>query len=198
MNSPWILSNEVDTINSETGSSSYATSCIVFFKCFQMGAIVYRIRKFRSQGRKQKATPSEITVASVRELFQNNCSPSIPNASFQLSIACWKVHEIVEDVFYIFSTCFKIPRVWKTCVKKRTEIFRVLFISLREIRQIFIKTVFCDQCMFRINGVENKQNVRIWGTIRPMEHNPMVLNSLGIMTRCAISNERVIGPYFFW
>lgn len=49
--------------------------------------------------------------------------------------------------------------------------------------------------MFQINAVVNKQNGKTWGTERLMEHNQMGLNSFGAMTWCAISNERVIGPF---
>lgn len=51
--------------------------------------------------------------------------------------------------------------------------------------------------MLRINGVVNYQIEGICGVEHPNEHNPMVKNSTGVMTWCAISNERVIGPYLF-
>lgn len=51
--------------------------------------------------------------------------------------------------------------------------------------------------MFCINGVVNRQSRSFGGAERPDKHNPVVKNSPSIMTSCAISKERVLGPYCF-
>lgn len=47
-----------------------------------------------------------------------------------------------------------------------------------------------------MNVVASKQNMRIWGNQRPMEHIPTVLNSPGVMNWCVISDKSVIGSFF--
>lgn len=44
--------------------------------------------------------------------------------------------------------------------------------------------------MFKINGIVNKENIRIRGSQCLMEQNPTVLNSSGVTNWCTISNER--------
>lgn len=39
------------------------------------------------------------------------------------------------------------------------------------------------------------KNVRFWGTGRSMKHNPVVMNSLRVMSWCTISTECIIGPF---
>ena len=64
-------------------------------------------------------------------------------------------------------------------------------------KEYLAKVVFSDECIFRINGYVNKQNVRVWGKQRPIEGNQLTLNSSGVMVWCTISKYGVIGPYFF-
>ena len=59
------------------------------------------------------------------------------------------------------------------------------------------KVVFSDECIFRLNGSVSTQNVRIWGTERPVEGRQTFLHSPTIMVWCEISKEKFIGPYFF-
>ena len=59
------------------------------------------------------------------------------------------------------------------------------------------KIVFSDECIFRLNGSVNTQNVRIWGTKRPVEERQTLSHSPSIIVRCEISKGKVIGPYFF-
>ena len=57
--------------------------------------------------------------------------------------------------------------------------------------------MFSDECMFRVNGYVNKQNVRIWANERPSQVNEAPHNSPGIVIWCAISKTKIIGPFFF-
>ena len=57
--------------------------------------------------------------------------------------------------------------------------------------------MFSDECIFRLNCHVNKQNVRIWGNERPSEGNQVFMQSPKVMIWCAVTREKVIGPYFF-
>ena len=69
--------------------------------------------------------------------------------------------------------------------------------QMRNSADFLSRIVFSDECMFRVNGSVNTQNVRIWGTENPYSVHEEVMNSPGIMAWCAMSEDRIIGPYFF-
>ena len=63
--------------------------------------------------------------------------------------------------------------------------------------EYLLRIVFSDKCIFRLNGHVNKQSVRIWVKERPSEGNQVFMQSLKVMVWCAVTREKVIGPYFF-
>lgn len=46
-----------------------------------------------------------------------------------------------------------------------------------------------------MNGMVNRQNVKIWGTERSQEHNSGVMSSLSVMTWCPVSREEIMRPF---
>jgi hypothetical protein len=57
--------------------------------------------------------------------------------------------------------------------------------------------IFSDEATFHINGKVNRHNVRVWGTENPhvtLEHER---DSSKVNVFCAISKEKVYGPFFF-
>ena len=63
----------------------------------------------------------------------------------------------------------------------------------------FTKRIFfSDEATFSLDGQVNTQNVRIWGSEPPeMAYQTYSRNSPKINVFCAMSHNRVIGPYFF-
>ena len=59
------------------------------------------------------------------------------------------------------------------------------------------KIVFSDECTFRLNGIVNRQNVRIWGTEYPHVVNEVPGNGEKVTVWCAVSKYKAIGPCFF-
>ena len=57
--------------------------------------------------------------------------------------------------------------------------------------------VFSDECIFRLKGSVNTQNVRMWGKKRPVEGRQTFSHSPSTMVWFEISKEKVIGLYFF-
>lgn len=53
----------------------------------------------------------------------------------------------------------------------------------------------CNERVFCINGVVNKQNVKVWGVGRPDAHSLVFMRSPGVMKWWAIWNDCVIGHY---
>ncbi len=59
------------------------------------------------------------------------------------------------------------------------------------------KIVFSEECTFRFNGTVNRQNVRIWGTECSHVVNHVPRHGEKVTVWCAVSKDRVTGPYFF-
>lgn len=54
-----------------------------------------------------------------------------------------------------------------------------------------------DESIFRLEATVNNQNAKIWGTECPIERKQTFPHILGIIVKYPISEEKVIGPYFF-
>ena len=59
------------------------------------------------------------------------------------------------------------------------------------------KIVLDDECVFCSNGSVNTQNVRIWGTERPIQERQALNHSSSLTVWCRISKDKVVGRCFF-
>ena len=57
--------------------------------------------------------------------------------------------------------------------------------------------IFSDEATFHLSGKVNRHNVHIWGTENPRVVVQNVRDSPRTNVFCAISNEKVYGPFFF-
>ena len=57
--------------------------------------------------------------------------------------------------------------------------------------------IFSDEATFRLSGMVNRHNVRIWGTENPRVVIEDVRDSPKVNVFCAISSEKVYGPFLF-
>ena len=54
-----------------------------------------------------------------------------------------------------------------------------------------------DETMFSLNGFVNKQNCRYWAPKNPRQLHEQPVHSPQLVVWCAISEQGIIGPYFF-
>jgi hypothetical protein len=59
------------------------------------------------------------------------------------------------------------------------------------------KLIFSDEATFHLHGKVNRHNVRIWGTENPHSTIGHIRNSPKLNVFCAMSKEKVYGPYSF-
>jgi len=59
------------------------------------------------------------------------------------------------------------------------------------------KIFYSDECSISLSGGVNKQNCRVWGSERPQVVYEVPQGAESIMVWCAISENGIIGPYFF-
>ncbi len=137
-------------------------------------------------------------VQQVQDLFSNHPRTSIRNASEQIGISTAWIHRIFRRRFFLFP--YKLQNSQQlTPVHKRNRMdFAEHCRTQSESCEYYLsKIVFSDECTFRLNGIVNRQNVRIWGTECPNVMNEVPRYGEKVIVWCAVSKYRVIGPYFF-
>ena len=141
---------------------------------------------------------SEQTVEQVRLMFQDQPQLSIREAASVLDISTATVHRILRKCLFMYPYRLQNFHGLQNSDKiKRLQFARHCQNQPEGYSEYLSKIVFSDECIFRLNGSVNKQNVRIWGTERPTDGNQSFMNSPSVMVWCAIGKEKVIGPYFF-
>ena len=59
------------------------------------------------------------------------------------------------------------------------------------------KVEFSDEATFHVSGAVNRRNVKIWGSENPHAYVEHQHDSPKVNVFCAISSEKVYGPFFF-
>ena len=113
---------------------------------------------------------SEVTIEQVRLVFENQSCLSVRAASSTFQVSHTTVHRILRRCVFLYP--YKVQNFHG--LRSSSKVKRLLFARHcqnhpRGYSKYLSKIVFSDEWIFRINGSENKQNVRIWGTERPNE-----------------------------
>ena len=141
--------------------------------------------------------PSEETVNRITEAYQRSSCKSTTRASLDLGIAQ--------------STMWRILRKRLRCKSYRLQLYQALSENDKDVRLNFCiemqerfavdgftdSLTFSDEATFHLSGKVNRHNVCIWGTENPCIVVQNVLDSPKVNVFCAISNEKVYGPFFF-
>lgn len=106
-------------------------------------------------------------------------------------------HEIVNCWF---RWSWKIFKPWLEEIDKNgLQLLRSVHQNGVDNQHTYQKIVIFDECIFRMNGVANNNNLRIGATFRLKEDNPMVMNSPDVMKFRAVSKEGIKRPVcFYW
>jgi len=59
------------------------------------------------------------------------------------------------------------------------------------------KVQFSDEVTFHVSGAVNRRHVRIWGSENPHAYVEHLRDSPKVNVFCAISIQKVYGPFFF-
>ena len=79
---------------------------------------------------------------------------------------------------------------------KRRDFFEEMQLKME--KNYFIeRLIFCDEATFHISGKVNVHNVRNWGTEQPHAQIEHQRESPEVNVFCAVSCEKVHGPFFF-
>jgi len=81
--------------------------------------------------------------------------------------------------------------------EKRLEFCEFVLHKEAEEENFLSHLIFSDEATFHISGKVNRHNVRIWGLEKPHEVVEHQRDSPKVNVFCAVSIEKVYGPYFF-
>jgi hypothetical protein len=81
--------------------------------------------------------------------------------------------------------CDTINNLFLLC---STDFFCIYFVE---------RLIFCDEAIFHISGKVNRHNVHICGTEQPHAQIEHQCDSPKLNVFCAVSREKVYGPFFF-
>lgn len=141
---------------------------------------------------------SDELINAVREIYKREPSTSVRSAATQLGVSHTTVHNILRKALSFYPYRIQTLQALRGADhQKRLEFAQHVRSQPEGSKRYLGKIVFSDECIFRLNGYVNKQNVRIWGEQRPTQVHQATLNSPSVMVWCAISKQRVIGPFFF-
>ena len=79
----------------------------------------------------------------------------------------------------------------------REAFARTVLLRLVDDCSYLSRICFSDEATFHVCGMVNRHNVRIWGRENPTEVLEVERNSPKVNVWCGLTNDMVIGPFFF-
>ncbi|KAJ4430933.1 hypothetical protein ANN_19526 [Periplaneta americana] len=176
-------------------------------KCMLVCRIKYRCIRwyadFKTRGcickRKSTSRPSvrEGNVERVRESFRRSPQKSTVNASRELNIPQQTVWKILRKSLKFHPYRLQLLQALKPDNKAKRQCF-CEEMQLTMVTEDFIESlVFSDEGTFHLSGKVHKHNVRIWALEKPNNYVKHVRDSPKVNMFCAISREKMYGPFFF-
>lgn len=150
--------------------------------------------------RKSSGRPavSEETVDRIRESFTRSPQKSTIVASRELQIPKSTVWKVLRKRLKFHPYRLQMMQFLKEEDKMVRRTFCENMQTLMENDDEFFESiVFSDECTFHLSGKVNKHNVRIWGSEKPNTCVQHVRDSPKVNVFCALSVQKVYGPFFF-
>lgn len=149
------------------------------------------------QKRSGRPKTNEDSVEMIRSTFLNSPQKSIRRGSLEVAMCpttVWRVlrKRLLFKPFRLQMLQALIP----TDLPKR-ESFCSDMLQKMQNENFSKNLIFSDESTFHLTGKVNTHNVRIWGTENPNAIIEIQRDSAKINVFCAISRQKVYGPYFF-
>ena len=120
-------------------------------------------------------------INAVRQLFNTTPMTSLRHAEIQLQIPHSTIQKILKQLLSLYP--YKIQTLQELTASdklRRLEFAQHVLTQSCGASEYLSKIDFSDECIFRVNGHVNKQNVRIWAKEKPTQLNQAPLNSPGL------------------
>jgi hypothetical protein len=144
---------------------------------------------------KEPSQKRQIAKNSLENLITEFPNLSIRKASSAIGVSATMIYTVLHDDLHLkpykYHDWHKLePHDYE----KRLE-FAGWFLQLAPVTKNFL--ICSDEAYFYLTLPANKQNNRTWAIEQPIEGIEVPLNDEKISVWCAISAEKIYGPYFF-
>lgn len=161
-------------------------------------------KKFKATGtvldypRSGRPSVSAANVSEIADVFTNEPSTSIRQASTQLSIPPSTVHKVLHTKLHM--------RAYHTQLVQELypDDYAARMAFCEEMKDLISKSdsflhsvCFSDEAKFLLYGQVIRHNCIIWGKENPHTLSPEPLHSPSVDVWCGMFSDRLIGPYFF-
>lgn len=174
-------------------SPSGATIRSIFCKFEKYGSVGDSSRS----GRPPSSRTNE-NIELVRASVAEDASTSTRKRSTQLKIGETSLRRILHQDLKMYPYKIQMTqRLTSDDYAKRME-YSQQFIEKDYCNESFLLNLWMsDEAHFHIGGCVNKQNARFWSTVNPQITYESTSHPQKVTVWCAISQKRIIGPYFF-
>ena len=151
--------------------------------------------KGKSPGR---PTVSDEQVARIHAAYLRNPRQSTNQSSRELEIPQPTVWRVLRRRLNFKPYKLRLVQALSDDDKRYREQFCEWIMEMVEEDESFLSSViFSDEATFHLSGHVNHHNARIWGTEPPHETLEHIRDSPKVNVFCAVSQDKVYGPFFF-
>jgi DDE superfamily endonuclease/Helix-turn-helix domain (DUF4817) len=180
-------------LNAEYGKNSPSESAIrkTFHRFCETGSVENRERS----GRPRVITENE--VQKMSEVIESDPQCSVRSVANACSISRTTTHRIMTGELSLkpFKVHFT-QELHEEDFQDRVEMCKTLVPMLENV-DIQENIFFSDEATFYLKGLVNKHNVRYWSESNPHVTFETARKSEKVNVWCALSKNKIIGPYFF-
>lgn len=189
--SPTIVLRELQKERwSSTKIPSRKTISDIYNKFLKTGSVIDRSKSGRP-------SMNDSQISEITDYFDENSSSSIRRASQDLSISCGKIQSVLKDMDY-FPYKIKIhQKLEKEDLAHRKSMAEEFIMKNLEDPSFIQRIIFSDESTFRLDGIVNRHNCRIWGKEPPNDFTVKNQSSPKINVWMGLSASTIYGPFFF-
>ena len=141
-----------------------------------------------------KTVVTDEIVEEVRDLLENSPGMSIRRTANATGISVGSAHKIARSILNLYPYRIQLVHQLKQADYARRKKFCEWFRDNPLVEQFFTAS---DEAYFHIYGNVNNYNFRIWSQNNPNFVVEKQLKPAKCLVWCAISKNKIIGPYFF-
>ena len=141
---------------------------------------------------------SEEQVTRIRTAYSTSPQKSTTQGSYELEIPQPTVWRVLRKRLNFKPYKMILVQALSDDDKRYRAQFCEWMMEMVEEDEAFIsRLIFSDETTFHLSGNVNRHNVRIWGTEPPHETVKHIRDSPKMNVFCAVSQDKVYGPFFF-
>lgn len=162
-------------------------------KCFVETGCSVKHKK--SSGR---PSTSDEVVEQVRQSFVNSPTKSTRRASRELQVPHMTVWRVLRKRLHLKPYRLSLVQAIKHTDRIARKNFCADMLNRLDVDEHFLDNIiFSDESTFHLSGKVNTHNCRIWGSENPHETLQHARDSPKVNVFCALSKNKMYGPYFF-